>query len=341
MKNKKTSFRINRRGLLYGLAAVLLVAALVLLYRVAQWWEFHNSAVTVSDEASIYPADQTPTIQVGDVTYTLRKNVEAVLVLGIDKFEADAAGSDSYRNDQQADYLLLLLLDHDRETITPLELNRDTMAEIPVLGVGNKEAGSVQGQLALAHTYGDGGAVSCENTVKAVSDFLYGTEIAHYLAFTMDAVPALNDAVGGVTPEVLDDFSQVDSTLVQGETVTLQGGQALTYVRARGGMEDSTNLNRMARQRQYFAALVQQLHTLLQQDDNLPATLLEQINPYLTSDYTVQELSNLFTKLEDYALSEIETIAGTAEQGEAFMEFYADEDALRAQLLELLYEPVA
>ncbi len=34
----------------------------------------------------------------------------------------------------------------------------------------------------------------------------------------------------------MDDFSSIDSTLVQGETVTLMGNHALTYVRTRGGL---------------------------------------------------------------------------------------------------------
>ena len=90
----------------------------------------------------------------------------------------------------------------------------------------------------------------------------------------------LNDLVGGVTLEVLDDFSGIDDTLVQGETVTLKGQQALTYVRSRGGLEDSTNLHRMERQRQYLSALQGQLSSKAQSDDGFTLEALLQLNEY-------------------------------------------------------------
>ena len=106
------------------------------------------------------------------------------------------------------------------------------MTQIQILGVTEEPAGSFTGQLALAHTYGSGEEDSCENTVLAVSNLLYGMEIDHYVSLTMDGVALLNDLVGGVPVEVLDDFSGIDDSLVQGETVTLRGRQALTYVRS-------------------------------------------------------------------------------------------------------------
>ena len=48
------------------------------------------------------------------------------------------------------------------------------------------------GQLALAHTYGSGEEDSCENTVLAVENLLYGVGIDHYVSLTMD---------GGGTPQ--------------------------------------------------------------------------------------------------------------------------------------------
>ena len=138
-------------------------------------------------------------------------------------------------------------------------LNRDTMTKIQILGVRGDVAGTFTGQLALAHTYGSGERDSCLNTTEAVSNLLYGVGIDHYISITMDGVAILNDLVGGVEVEVMDDFSSIDSTLVQGETVTLMGNHALTYVRTRGGLEDSSNLHRMERQRQYLIALQKKL----------------------------------------------------------------------------------
>ena len=214
------------------------------------------------------------------------------------------------------------------------------MAEIPILGVGGKEAGSAHAQLALAHTYGNGKEQSCENTVEAVSQFLYGMEIDHYVALSMEAVPVLNDAVGGVTVEIKDDFSKVDPALVTGEEIRLQGEQALTFVRARGKMEDSSNLNRMGRQREYLIGLYEQLKKSLEIDASLPARLLADLSTSMVSDYSIEEWIELLDSIRDYKMEDIQVIVGEAVKGEEHMEFYADEKALQKQLIDLQYELV-
>lgn len=270
--------------------------------------------------------------------YAKKENLETVLLLGVDKFEGETP--EGYLNNQQADFLLLLVMDKENETCTPIQLNRDTMTEIQILGVTGEPAGTFTGQLALAHTYGSGEEDSCENTVLAVENLLYGVGIDHYVSLTMDGVALLNDLVGGVTVEVLDDFSGIDDSLVQGETVTLQGQQALTYVRSRGGLEDSSNLHRMERQRQYLSALQQQLKAAVQQKDGFTLDALLQLNEYMVSDCTVNQLSDLGDSLTTYQVGDILTTPGDAQEGEEFMEFTVDEAALQQLVMDVFYEPV-
>ena len=132
------------------------------------------------------------------------------------------------------------------------------MTDVPVLGIGGRPAGSVYGQLALAHTFGTGLEDSCDNTVKAVSDLLLGAPIDHYMALNMDAIPIANDAVGGVTVKVTDDFSAIDPSLPMGE-VTLRGEQATTFIRTRKGLGDQLNLSRMQRQKVYMEGFLEAL----------------------------------------------------------------------------------
>ena len=54
--------------------------------------------------------------------------------------------------------------------VPPIQLNRDTMTEIQILGVNGEPAVTMTGQLALAHTYGSGEEDSCENTVLACGE---------------------------------------------------------------------------------------------------------------------------------------------------------------------------
>lgn len=336
-------FQVDVR-VLKGAAAILavvlvLLAGMLLLQR---WENTQDAPVSSSGEASSVeagaPVDGREITYYNGTAYAKKENLETVLLLGVDKFEGETP--EGYINNQQTDFLLLLVLDEVNETCTPIQLNRDTMTQIQILGVTGEPAGTFTGQLALAHTYGSGEEDSCENTVLAVSNLLYGMEIDHYVSLTMDGVALLNDLVGGVTVKVLDDFSGIDDSLVQGETVTLQGQQALTYVRSRGGMEDSSNLHRMERQRQYLAALQQQLKAAVQQEDGFTLDALLQLNEYMMSDCTVNQLSDLGDSLATYQVGDILTTPGDAQEGEEFMEFTVDEAALQQLVMDVFYEPV-
>lgn len=336
-------FRVDVR-VLKGAAAILaavlvLLAGMLLLQR---WENAQDAPVSSSGEASSVeagaPVDGREITYYNGTAYARREDLETVLLLGVDKFEGETP--EGYINNQQADFLLLLVMDKENETCTPIQLNRDTMTQIQILGVTGEPAGTFTGQLALAHTYGSGEEDSCVNTVLAVSNLLYGMEIDHYVSLTMDGVALLNDLVGGVTVEVLDDFSGIDDSLVQGETVTLKGQQALTYVRSRGGMEDSSNLHRMERQRQYLSALQQQLKAAVQQEDGFTLDALLQLNEYMVSDCTVNQLSDLGDSLAAYQVSDILTTPGDAQEGEEFMEFTVDEAALQQLVMDVFYEPV-
>ena len=336
-------FRVDVR-VLKGTAAILavvlvLLAGMLLLQR---WENTQDAPVSSQGPSSAVeagaPVDDREITYYNGTAYAKREDLETVLLLGVDKFEGETP--EGYVNNQQTDFLLLLVMDKQNETCTPIQLNRDTMTQIQILGVTGEPAGTFTGQLALAHTYGSGEEDSCENTVLAVSNLLYGMEIDHYVSLTMDGVALLNDLVGGVTVEVLDDFSGIDESLVQGETVTLQGQQALTYVRSRGGMEDSSNLHRMERQRQYLAALQQQLKAAVQQEDGFTLDALLQLNEYMVSDCTVEQLSALADNMAHYQVSDILTTPGDAQEGEEFMEFTVDEAALQQLVMDVFYEPV-
>lgn len=268
--------------------------------------------------------------------YAPKSNQETMLIVGVDKTEP-LEDSKSYNNDGQADFLLLAIFDTKEEKTTILHLNRDLMTAIPVLGVTGQQAGTITGQLALAHTYGSGLHDSFKNTVKAVSMLLGHIEIDHYVGMTMGAVPLLNDMVGGVTVTVLDDFTGLDDSLVKGEEITLIGEQALHYIRIRNGLEDSTNLNRMQRQQQYLVALAEKVQSLGEYMP--PADQMEKLSAYLLSDCPANILTEKLQKYAGYTFAELQDIAGEAKKGTEFVEFYPDQAALEEQILDLFYDP--
>ena len=273
--------------------------------------------------------------------YVLRKDVETFLILGLDKMSQDTKG-DSYNNNQQADFLVLMVFDNSAKTYSAIHINRDTMAEIEVLGLAGNKVGTVNSQIALAHTYGKGGSISNANTAKAVSKLLKNIKVNHYMSVTLDAVPIMNDLVGGVTVEVLDDFTDADTGLVKGETVTLTSEQALTYIRERQGTGEKTNVSRMKRQKQYIESMRDEIEKCIENDSEFLSDAVLKISDYMESDCSATRLQSIGKRLKSYefvGLKEIEGEAKTVESDDgAHIEFYPDEDKLMQMVVGLFYE---
>ncbi len=285
------------------------------------------------DTASAEITQPAPTVASMETT-SPRKNLETILVMGLDKNERSEM-LEGYVNKTQSDFLLLLVIDQENRSINSLHINRDTMTEITRLGVFGGAAGKYTAQIALAHAYGSGGSDSALNAVKAVSNFLGGVKIDHYMTFTMDSVALVNDMVGGVTVFIEDDFSEMDPSLVQGQEITLKGEQALHFVRGRSNVADGTNLNRMARQRQYMMGLYEKIMAAAAQDEAFPEKLVKKLADAFDTDLSVYQLESLFDTLKQCTMGEILTIDGKNVRGE-FMEFYADPDSV-AQAVQTLF----
>lgn len=331
---KKTNKKASKKALLLVLVCVLVLCLALLAISI---WEQQQG---FTGEESTTDASSSTGAMLDGVEYELNENIETILVMGLDKYEGDIDTS-SYNNDQQADFLMLFILDNQNKTCKALHINRDTMTEMNVLGVAGQEIGTITQQLALSHTYGNGQNVSCRNTVKAVSKLLDGIDITHYVSVTMDAVPVYNDLVGGVIIEVLDDFTGIDDTLVKGETVTLMGDKALVYVRSRYGMEDSTNNHRMIRQRQYLEELYEITREKVAEDEGFVLTAWDEMAQYTVSDCYEQDLQLIYEKISEYEYLGMEEIEGESVVGERFMEFYPDEAKLKELVIKLFYTPKA
>lgn len=277
-------------------------------------------------------------VQADGKTYQRKKYLKNYLVMGIDK--AESSQSMTNINGQQTDFNALVVVNVQTETYSILYLNRDTMTDVSVLALDGTPYTTRYQQLALAHTYGSGMEDSCENTVNTVSALLDGVTVDHYAAFYLNAIGVLNDAVGGVTVTIEDDFSENDPTLVMGETVTLNAEQAEHYVRSRMDVADGTNLNRMKRQMNYISTWAEQASSKMAQDAGFAAALTEQLGTSIVTDLSVQQISDLAQVFEEYALTGTYQLEGEAVLGEEYMEYYLDEDELQKTMLELFYEEI-
>lgn len=326
MNSREHRRQFVRYGLLTFFSLVFIISAFLLL----RFWEksqsYYPSSIVVEE-----------VVRHNGREYVIKDNLESFLVIGLDKFQGDFS-SDSYNNDKQADFLILLVFDHGAKTCSALHINRDTMTNVNVLGVNGNKVYSSEKQIALAHAYGNGREVSCRNTSDAVSELLLGIKVNHYISMTMDAVSIINDMLGGVSVEVLDDFSVIDPTLIKGEVVTLTGDQALTYVRSRAGLDDSSNANRMKRQQQYINAAYDQMQLLSSEFDDLLVESALKLSDYIVSDRSLNQLRDLATKFKEYTFTDIYSFDGEFKIG-TFMEFYPNKDSIKDLVVKVFYEP--
>ncbi len=312
------------------LTILILFLALVIIY---SGFRILGSIVFTKDRDE--EVVQSRVIERDGVKYYPRQDITIVLFMGIDQ-KGPAVGSGSYNNPGAADMIGVTVFDEMAKTITVLALNRDTIAEVPVLGINGRQAGSASQQLALAHTYGSGLADSAENTRKAVSDLLYGVTVDYYLSMRMDAVTVFNDAVGGVTVNVADDFSEVDSTIPKG-TVTLHGEQAIRFVQSRSGVGDRLNVSRMARQKEYMHGFIAAVGTA---SAGWELKAYENAQEYLVTDCSQTTMSSLLSRYKGYTFEGVITPEGESIKEDGYMEFHLDKEAMDALILDMFYAPM-
>lgn len=325
MKNKK-----KRTSPLFTIAVVVLV----IVFIVSGFMLIDN--IFTPDKKIAAAPENIKTVTIDGVDYYPRQDITVLMLIGVDE-RGPVKASSSYLNTGEADMVALAVFDEVDETYSVLVLNRDTMMDIPVIGVGGKDAGTIYGQLALSHTYGSGLEDSCENTVKAVSNFLSGLTVDYYVSMNMDGISILNDAVGGVTVNVQDDFSLVDPSIPMGK-VTLNGEQALHYVHTRKDVGNQMNLSRMDRHKEYMNSFVTAFREKTKTDDSFVLTTYDEVAPYLVSNCPVNTLSSMLNRYSEYELKEIVSPEGENDMAEDYVRFYADKDALSDLIISMFYK---
>lgn len=317
-----------------GKIICLIIAIIILLFSIFQIFQ----TIEFSLLPTFSPETSSRTLEYNGNKYLPDNNVITVLLMGIDN-EGEVEDSGSYRNTGLADFICLLAFDIKDKTCTILHLNRDTMTEINTIAVGGGSAGTINAQLALSHSYGNGLQESCINTKSAVSNLLYNIVISNYISVNMDGISILNDFVGGVPVTVQDDFSEIDPSLIKGETVTLNGKQALNFIRSRSGVSNQTNIERMNRQQQYMNAFYQKLSEKISEDKNSVSEIFNELDPYMVTDCNTGILSSFSDKILEYSFSGINSIEGETINGDDGVEFYPDAESLKKTVIEMFFIP--
>lgn len=326
MKNKYKILIV----LLVAAVAVIVVAAFVLLGG-------KKTKATVNDTQS---AQNENYVSYNGKKYRKKDNIRTYLFMGIDKDGTVAEAEDAVSGGQ-SDAMFLIIIDMKEKNMSILSINRNTMTDIDIYDKDDNFLETKEMQICLQHGFGDGMRTSCQRSVEAVSNLLYGQSIDGYLAMNMDGMIQLNDAVGGVTLEVMDDLTDASRgvNLTKGETVTLSGSEAYVYLRSRDINEFDSASQRLNRQMQYIQAFIKQIK---EEASGSPDKLISAYNSIQDYIITNTDIPGLIKKGMKYGYSESDmyTIPGETQMGDVYEEYIVDQDALYELVLDLFYEEV-
>ena len=329
----------SRKHTVFLFCAVLVGAVLLLsgIYALGRWVE--NREYREERQQMTEGFGQMPTVTYEGKTYARRPEVTTLLIMGVDQ-DGDEEPT-GYRDGGQADFLLLLAIDHKSGTVSQLQIDRDSITDVPVVGVLGNDAGTRRMQISLSHAYGASEADRSRHTVQALANLLDGETVDIYLSVHLEAIGALNRLLGGLTVTIPADYSDLDPAMTEGAVLTLTDEQAVILIRARRTIGDGTNAARTIRQREFMQAALKAVKERFKADAGFAETLLEALDE--VNGFTNVQRSRLVSEITQalsYDILPAETLAGEYTHGaDGFTEFYADEDAIVAWLLKTLYEP--
>ncbi len=273
--------------------------------------------------------------------YAYNEDIMTFLVMGIDK-NSDVKEVEEGTNGGQADALFLAVMNPHSKSISVIGINRNTMTDIDIYNEEGAYVNTVKAQIAVQHGFGNGMEESCEYQKKAVQKLFYNLPIHGYAAVNMSAIPAVNDAVGGVDVTVLEDLTKIDKSLKQGEEVHLEGQNAFWYVKYRDtGIFGSADM-RLERQKQYLTAFINAAKGAVKDNLSVAIGLYQEIAAQMVTDISLDEVSYLTPILVDYGFESdsFRMVEGESVMGEEFEEFWMDEEALYELIIDVFYEEV-
>ena len=281
-------------------------------------------------------------IYYNDKKYQYNDKVTTIMFAGVDKHSDEYDGL--FAGAGQADCIIIAALNTETGKYKLMALSRDTMTDINTYDTNGNFIGTEKFQICLAHAYGDGKEQSCENLKTAVSRVMFGLPINSYAVIDLDAIPILNDAVGGVNVTVNEDLTHKDPNFWEGAQICLQGDQAELFVRTRdtAGDENQNNL-RMERQKSFIEGFVKQTLAMTKENIKTPINIYNDIKPYMVTDIdvpTITYYTGVFLKSGFESDENFIKIPGTTTHGDQYAEYYVDNEALFDIVLDTYYTEV-
>ncbi|MFJ3672393.1 LCP family protein [Streptomyces sp. NPDC090106] len=226
-----------------------------------------------------------------------------IIVIGTDK--RTGAGNDKYGDKGSvghADTTILFHVSKDRTNATALSIPRDLIVDVPDCPTtqedGTEEVIPGSTGVRFNTSLGQSGRTpSC--TVRTVTE-LTGVQADNFMVADFNAVKTLSSAVGGVEVCLAKDIDDADSHLKLSKGKhTIEGEQALAFVRTRHSVGFGGDLSRIGLQQQFLSALMRKLKS----NDTLTSpTKMLKLAEAGTEALTVDSQLDSIGKLKDLGL---------------------------------------
>ncbi|NKY16086.1 LCP family protein [Streptomyces somaliensis] len=175
-----------------------------------------------------------------------------ILLVGSDSRAGENAEYGRDRGTQRSDTTILLHLSARGHGVTAVSVPRDLMVEVP--GCRTRSGGRSAPRFAQFNLAFQVGGTAC--TIRTV-ERLTGIRVDHHMVIDFRGFKDMVDAVGGVRVCVREPVDDPDAKLeLPAGPRTLDGEQALGYVRARKSLGDGSDTERINRQQEFLGALV-------------------------------------------------------------------------------------
>ncbi len=228
--------RIGVLGFIGICLSVLLVSAGSVAAIAA--WDVWNSAKTVD------LGDAIPSIDAIEGGFN-------VLLVGSDTRKGQSSNYGPDPGSELNDVNMIVHVSADHQSVTVVSIPRDMVVEFPECpGGGGGWSGPINA------TMSEGGLPCVVATVEALT----GLSIPYAGLVTFDGVVDLSNAVGGVdvclAAPLVDSYTDLD---LPAGLVTLEGQQALQFLRTRHGVGDGSDLGRISNQQVFLSSLTRKI----------------------------------------------------------------------------------
>ncbi|MEY9215310.1 LCP family protein required for cell wall assembly [Thermobifida halotolerans] len=179
-----------------------------------------------------------------------------IMVIGSDVRSGDNAEYGGEVEGERPDTLLIAHISPSYDGAILVNLPRDSMVDMPACEPNGDRPG-MQAQRGMINSAMNYGGVQCQ---WKVVEQLTGIHIDHFVSVDFTGFKEMVDAIGGVEmciPAPVDD-PKAKLTLEAGQQ-TLNGEQALGYMRSRYGQGDGSDLSRIERQQVFLGAMLRKI----------------------------------------------------------------------------------